>query len=1750
MPTIYKFSLPGKIASPSKYSAQSGMNIPGVTIKTYEMSSLRSDTAKEQFEAQADDVFEIVTEDDVVIYQRVDQYISKVKRTARSRSQTFDETAVIEIPFEMESHQRSRKNIAKAVVKFISVIKDWVVDKVTLAIARAIEPSNNSLHLLLPDFKLSNAPTSWQKRTPYLLFIHGTASSTEGSFRGIMDHNASIWSRLVSLYNGNVLCFEHRTLTESPIKNAIDLISQLPNDIQLDLVTHSRGGLIGEVLTRIQYGSFFDKSIQTKNIDKEFDHVLKEIAELEKVIRSKKIKISNFVRVACPAGGTSLLDTKLDLWLNTLLNGFKIIPYIRASAFFNLFCDFVKSVVHERTDIKTLPGLEAMIPDSGFIKFINQRDRNLDETLYTITGDARSSKIYKSLVSVVADAYFEEPNDLVVQTNSSTKGTQRVQVMQHYSREKEVDHFHFFSNPKSCLAIYSALDEKESKSAYVAITELSTATRSIKVAKAFDPKRPTVVIVPGIMGSHLKFNNDRLWLQYLEIIKGKLKGLDINQTITPDGIVDRYYGKLESYFYSKNYNVISFDYDWRLNILDEAKRFNQMIADLVLQNQNIQFICHSMGGLVFLSAYNFTKSAINNLFSQNANARVLFLGVPVTGSYSILSLLTGRDRIIKTIALIDIYNSKKTLLQVFSKFPGMIQLMPFHDQRMKDKQFFNTIAATIPSDQALSKYDDLKQHLSHISWNKNQMSYIAGKDRTTIENVAMEGELIFHVTDRGDGRVLWDHIPSDLKESTYYIPVSHGELANESEYFDDFKEILENGSSRKLSKTPPLTTSRSAVITLDEIQEDEAILEYPSVEDVDSILGKKKVIEYTEIEDNVQICLTHGNLVYAENPVVVGHFKNDSILQAEKVLDNQLHYKLSAYHEIGNYAEEVGESIVILNPETNLFKGGIVIGLGNFGTLFEGSLKESVHYALIQYCFKLNEAELKLKQSELCATKISFVLIGTGFGGISIHSCVKAIMTAIKEVNTKVIKLQTTALPLIREVEFIELYRHKVIQAGRILMKLVEDPQFSNFMYDGEIRKVSGAKSYIPDEVNTDWWHRIKIAEQVLDDCMKEKSSVRPLVFTAITDKSRAEEKTLPTNILIVEALLEATAKEKNFNRELSKALFQLLIPNEFKQYASDQRNLVLIVDRETARYPWELICDSTSDQTKPVVYASGLVRQMSTNVYRAQIEYSKQDNALVIGNPKTHGAYLDLQGAKKEAELVVSILEENRFKVDALIEKEFEEIILPFISNSYKIIHIAAHGIHKHPETNQSGIIIGKKAILTPDIIKQMDNVPQFVFVNCCELGKIDPKMEALLQSKYEVAASIGCELIALGVKAVIVAGWEVDDAAAAHFSEVFYKRFMAGENFGDSVKSARITTYNEYPSTNTWGAYQCYGDPFFSMVNINPYKSSKIIILDAEEAVTVLQNKLGEIQSSKLKTKAEFKEDIDKVVRSIPPKFLKHSVVLQKLAELHRAVGSDRESADYYERAFLCEDSEYSLGSIEQYYQLSVQNIKEILKNNSKTKQLSKSAIAAYKKDALDFVEKLEKLDMGQQSIERATLIAGAYKRLFMIHPIKGYLMKMCAQYEKAYLQQCEATEKINYYPYFNFTLLQLLLHNKIDADFPQRMEQALAYAKEEQRHLHPFWGRAAKSFSYQIELIHASSKAEIQSSKKKLISDFQDAWRISGTELEKSSHLNHLDFLVCALEKTTQNKPPKTHKLDLEKLVALREVIGEIEGMEVDG
>jgi hypothetical protein len=86
---------------------------------------------------------------------------------------------------------------------------------------------------------------------PYLLFLHGTASSTWGSF-------GDLWSSerkpeldaLRTVYGDRVLAFEHATLSQGPIENALKLVDELPAGIKLHVISHSRGGLVGELLCR------------------------------------------------------------------------------------------------------------------------------------------------------------------------------------------------------------------------------------------------------------------------------------------------------------------------------------------------------------------------------------------------------------------------------------------------------------------------------------------------------------------------------------------------------------------------------------------------------------------------------------------------------------------------------------------------------------------------------------------------------------------------------------------------------------------------------------------------------------------------------------------------------------------------------------------------------------------------------------------------------------------------------------------------------------------------------------------------------------------------------------------------------------------------------------------------------------------------------------------------------------------------------------------------------------------------------------------------------------------------------------------------------------------------------------------------------------------------------------------------------------------------------------------------------------
>ncbi len=85
---------------------------------------------------------------------------------------------------------------------------------------------------------------------PLLVFIHGTFSNTASGFSKLWSQHPQRVASLFAHYGGRVYALDHPTLTASPVADALLLAQTLPQGARLHLVTHSRGGLVAEVLAR------------------------------------------------------------------------------------------------------------------------------------------------------------------------------------------------------------------------------------------------------------------------------------------------------------------------------------------------------------------------------------------------------------------------------------------------------------------------------------------------------------------------------------------------------------------------------------------------------------------------------------------------------------------------------------------------------------------------------------------------------------------------------------------------------------------------------------------------------------------------------------------------------------------------------------------------------------------------------------------------------------------------------------------------------------------------------------------------------------------------------------------------------------------------------------------------------------------------------------------------------------------------------------------------------------------------------------------------------------------------------------------------------------------------------------------------------------------------------------------------------------------------------------------------------------
>ena len=168
-----------------------------------------------------------------------------------------------------------------------------------------------------------------------LLFVHGTFSTSHGGFGRLPD---DVLGTLHRAYGGRVLAFEHPTVSVDPPANVAWLADRLGAAgvrLDLDVVAHSRGGLVGRVMTeRGGLGSVAD--------------------------------VGRLVMVGTPNAGTVLADEeRLDQILDRFTTLLQLVPDNGLTDALDILLAVVKQVA--AGVMSGLDGITAMKPTGPFL---------------------------------------------------------------------------------------------------------------------------------------------------------------------------------------------------------------------------------------------------------------------------------------------------------------------------------------------------------------------------------------------------------------------------------------------------------------------------------------------------------------------------------------------------------------------------------------------------------------------------------------------------------------------------------------------------------------------------------------------------------------------------------------------------------------------------------------------------------------------------------------------------------------------------------------------------------------------------------------------------------------------------------------------------------------------------------------------------------------------------------------------------------------------------------------------------------------------------------------------------------------------------------------------------------------------------------------------------------------------------------------------------------------------------------------
>ncbi|MGM9490087.1 CHAT domain-containing protein [Ideonella sp. YS5] len=1345
------------------------------------------------------------------------------------------------------------------------------------------------------------------KGEPMLVFVHGTGSSSPGSFGDLRVGDRDLWNALERHFTGGIYGFEHHTLSASPIDNALQLARALPAGARLSLVSHSRGGLVADLLCLGEFdavieaygrpknlpgiGELDPDSDESKAIVKQLDDAYadqrKTLRLLAAELRAKKFVIERYVRAASPANGTKLASGNFDVFLSGLLTLIGQVPFFFGSPFYAAFKRVVIEIAKNRTNPHLVPGIEAMLPDSPMARLLRDAPVREGLAMSVIAGDIEGGNLLKRLGVLLTDMliFDREDNDLVVNTPAMLAGiAPRIDARVIFDRGADVSHFRYFTNTGTRIALRDWLVAKEPRAleAFRPLPNPEDYAAALVAASrdALATDKPVVVVLPGVMGSHLRAGrDDRVWFDPLDIAAGGLAKIAWGRAdVEADDLFEMFYGELCQAL-ADSHRVERFAYDWRqpLDVLGE--RFGEFVDRLMKQTQQpIRLLAHSMGGLVVRACIHRRRPVMDALMARDG-ARLVMLGTPHQGAHSMVENLIGKGDTLRMLVRLDVTHSMQQVLDIVAGFRGALQLLPkpgftdmfqgqsdggeFHDYqqqstwedfvpKVKDFWFGNgqvgqPTQEVLDSAAWLWRQDGMQRPALPAAYEKLAV-YVFGVARNTPCGVReIDGRLKMVGTTHGDGTVTWESGRIGGIGQFFYMPAEHGDLPATKEYFPALKQLLITGTSNLLSATPP---AKRAIEQPQPLAYDAGP---PSVDDA-QVMGR--VLLGGSARNRLQprskrrldVRVRAMDLHFLSQPIMVGHYERDPIAGPQALIDRELlSGDLTERKNLGLYAGPLGTATVVLrvpNEAERLrgsMRGAIVTGLGPFdGSLGIAQLTEAVVAGTLRYLLQVIDVLGKSEREVPLAT----LLLGyNSSANLTVEASMEALVRGVMEGNARF--YETTRLNIrVGRLDIVELYIDTAITAVYALRHLearlaaqAEQHQ-TELVCQRQLDRGEGMRQRLFDGGRTSYWPRLMITGAIGDEAYESvvPASVSDAPTTLVADtlrfvyvgqRARAESKLHQRQPGLIEQLVRQQIHDKLWSEDFGRTLFQLMVPHDFKGAARQLDKVVLVVDRATANLPWELMLADdptrTDDDKRPLSLRTAVVRQLVSTEFRRQVRQSFERTALVIGNPSVKGFAKalsrpdapiaadppDLPRAQAEAEAVARLLGAMGYTVRPLTGGEPANLLLPALYHQpWRILHISAHGVFgvRHPDGRwRSGVVLSDGLFITAAEIDAMEVVPDVVFLNCCHLGTVD-----VGRAGNKLAASIARQLIEIGVRCVVVAGWAVDDEGARRFGETFYEHLLRRRQpFGESVLEARKAVYENNPLDITWGAFQAYGDP-----------------------------------------------------------------------------------------------------------------------------------------------------------------------------------------------------------------------------------------------------------------------------------------------------------------------------------------------------